>query len=65
MIYKNKMIENLPGAAYDNKIYAKFSKNTIEKKMQNKNDFCEEFEITPYVALEGIPFFIVKCDGTA
>jgi starch synthase len=39
------MNTNLPGAAYDNKIYAKFSKNTIEKKAQNKADFCAEFEI--------------------
>lgn len=39
------MIENLPGAAYDNKIYAKFSKNTIEKKQQNKDEFCEEFDL--------------------
>ncbi len=40
------MTENLPGAAYDNKIYAKFSKNTIEKKQQNKEEFCEEFDLT-------------------
>ncbi len=40
------MIESLPGAAYDNKIYAKFSKNTIEKKLQNKEEFCEEFSLT-------------------
>ncbi len=35
----------LPGAAYDNKIYTKYSKNTIEKKAKNKADFCEEFEL--------------------
>lgn len=40
------MNTNLPGAAYDNKIYAKFSKNTIEKKVQNKVEFCAEFEIS-------------------
>jgi len=39
------MNTKLPGAAYDNKIYAKFSKNTIEKKAQNKKAFCEEFDI--------------------
>lgn len=37
------MNTNLPGAAYDNKIYAKFSKNTIEKKAENKLEFCNEF----------------------
>lgn len=41
---KTKMSsEKLPGAAYDNKIYAKFSKNTIDKKVVNKKSFCEEF----------------------
>lgn len=33
----------LPGAAYDNKIYEKFAKATIEKKLKNKQSFCEEF----------------------
>ncbi|QQS58680.1 hypothetical protein IPN35_03695 [Candidatus Peregrinibacteria bacterium] len=36
----------LPSAAYDNKIYAKFSKNTIEKKSQNKMEFCREHELS-------------------
>ena len=35
----------MPGAAYDNKIYAKFSKNTIDKKAINKKEFCAEFEL--------------------
>lgn len=39
------MTQTLPGAAYDNKIYTKYSKNTIEKKAKNKADFCEEFEL--------------------
>ena len=39
------MTQTLPGAAYDNKIYTKYSKNTIEKKIKNKADFCEEMEI--------------------
>lgn len=39
-------LEKMPGAAYDNKIYAKFSKNTIEKKAVNKQEFCEEYGIT-------------------
>jgi starch synthase len=39
------MNETLPGAAYDNKIYTKYSKNTIEKKQQNKAKFCEEYEL--------------------
>ena len=39
-LHKHQMFEKLPGAAYDNKIFAKFSKNTIEKKAQNKQEFC-------------------------
>lgn len=35
----------LPTAAYDNKIYAKFSKNTIEKKRLNKEEFQKEFAL--------------------
>ncbi|MCT4591978.1 MAG: hypothetical protein N4A36_01145 [Candidatus Gracilibacteria bacterium] len=37
------MITTLPTASYDNKIYAKFSKNTIEKKKLNKEAFQKEF----------------------
>ncbi len=37
--------EKMPGAAYDNKIYAKFSKNTIEKKLINKKEFCAEYGV--------------------
>jgi starch synthase len=37
--------QNLPGASYDNKIYAKFSKNTIEKKALNKEAFMKEFRL--------------------
>ena len=32
--------------AYDNKIYQKFSKKTIQNKKENKILFCEEFELT-------------------
>jgi starch synthase len=39
------MTVNLPRAAYDNKIYAKFSKSTIEKKQENKKEFCKEFQL--------------------
>lgn len=33
---------NLPGPIYDNKIYYKFSKTSISKKIENKKKFCEE-----------------------
>jgi glycogen synthase len=35
----------LPTASYDNKIYAKFSKKTIEKKKINKSEFQNEFAL--------------------
>ena len=35
----------LPSAAYDNKIYAKFSKKNLEKKKINKNKFQGEFDL--------------------
>lgn len=35
----------LPSAAYDNRIYAKFSKRTIEKKKINKEEFQKEFSL--------------------
>lgn len=37
----------LPSAAYDNKIYAKFSAKTIEKKAVNKEEFQKEFGLIP------------------
>lgn len=40
------MTTHFPGGAYDNKIYSKFSKKNIEKKLQNKTAFCEEFHLT-------------------
>jgi len=39
------MTTHFPGGAYDNKIYCKFSKKNIEKKLQNKTAFCEEFHL--------------------
>jgi starch synthase len=41
----NTSEKSLPSAAYDNKIYAKFSKRTIEKKAENKAEFCKEFDL--------------------
>ncbi len=41
------MTPNLPTAAYDNKIYSKFSKKTIEKKSLNKEEFQKEFSLIP------------------
>lgn len=32
--------------AYDNKIYEKYSKKTIQNKLKNKSAFCEEYELT-------------------
>lgn len=37
----------LPGASYDNKIYQKYAKGSLEKKLLNKESFCQEF---------GVPF---------
>lgn len=37
----------LPTAAYDNKIYTKFSPKTIEKKAVNKEEFQKEFGLLP------------------
>ncbi len=36
------MADNRFNPAYDNKIYQKFSKKTIENKVENKRQFCEE-----------------------
>ncbi|QQR84062.1 hypothetical protein IPJ72_02615 [Candidatus Peregrinibacteria bacterium] len=41
------MTENKYNPAYDNKIYQKYSKKTIQNKVKNKMAFCEEY---------GIPF---------
>ncbi|MBI5415072.1 hypothetical protein HZA38_06200 [Candidatus Peregrinibacteria bacterium] len=37
----------LPSAAYDNKIYIKFSSKTLEKKAMNKEEFQKEFGLIP------------------
>ncbi len=37
------MPDNKYNPAYDNKIYQKYSKKTIENKIKNKESFCKEF----------------------
>ena len=40
-----KIINKLPTSAYDNKIYTKFSRKTIDKKAVNKTEFQNEFSL--------------------
>lgn len=52
------MPDNKYNPAYDNKIYQKYSKKTIENKIKNKQMFCEElgFVFDKRIPLVGITF---------
>ena len=41
------MVDNKFTPAYDNKIYQKYSKKTIQNKVKNKIAFCQDFDL-PY-----------------
>ncbi len=56
------MNTNKYNPAYDNKIYQKYTKKTIENKMQNKEEFCNEFgfKFNKKIPLIGITYALVK-----
>lgn len=60
-------VQKLPSAAYDNKIYAKFSSKTIEKKAVNKEEFQKEFGLIPEkkTLLVGFPLPLTEKNGAS
>lgn len=59
------MNPNLPTAAYDNKIYSKYSIKTLDKKKINKEEFQKEFSLMPEkkTLLLGITTELTEANG--